>query len=1069
MDPIDLTSLDIAVQQSSSSSDDKRTKNADAIAANENDNEMASKDVSDSNEDNAESPPSGDAELSTAINAVGDDSSRDFDGKSDQSANNLESMNELLNEAQGTDSVGYLDASLDASSEESGDSTSGIDADQSESGELQQSEEAENASVETSTNSTSQTTTNVTAIDEQPNTQEIINSTTNTSQTTATDDDEEDDEQDPPPQTLVNYASKVSGAQILEKSPSLKGTSNLLTDSLDHYAIAPCQDKKYVVIGLSEDILVKIVKLANYERYSSHVKEFQILASQEYPTQEWTDIGTYTALSKSGEQTFELKEAAWARYLKFKFLSHYGVEHYCTVSQIRVHGSTMLQGFHEQWIESEKMDEEMGGEMEEGDEGDGDGGEGEDQEEEQGHDGTKQMVQGQSDEVQDSLEEATSSGEIDVANSDADMDLHDSEQSTHDTENVEASADSHNAYEESTHHEETHREEDDEPVSSDETETGVEDNSIDEHVDVRGSEDIIVKDRVKADDESTVQESEISETDMVELSEEAETDNVIVNSQGQVVLDDSAPSSEELDDDSQPSSEEDDQTQENITLPDNSSLSESTEHTVADGEVNSSMNVVADAVKAAVAHVTDELKHVKEAVQSTDAVTEIKKIIRTTIAVTEEEGVTELDIVYDSNIDEIVQQSEIPKIDEQVEITEPDPDAKRSVISTPTLNDTVVVNETETSNDKNVLDGNCTNNSTDTVTPIEHEDNTTDVVTKDVGIADGESKAENTSAKDPAVKIEETVAQTPNSTRKHKSGQDVKTKTQSNTSSLKVEPTATLPKRDAINRSAEDHITELLSRYPSSSCIKDLDFRAFKTKSLMANVAGAAIGGAKMEPIFQKITSEIKSVQTTQHQYEQFVSAIKNCYEKVLSDMANDIDAIQSKFDSRLTVLEMMLLERNENRQSQSPTFFSFPVIVLAYLPSLANLYSIDGTLYCLLIAGFVIVMLRRKSKRNTRSSDVVINNLDTSSSTHEVNEQPSVNFEHVIRHPNNVAPELFTHEISCEESVESNTPSLPRSEPSGTPISSSTPLLIREVQRGKFRIRKRAKSDGMKYGVKTT
>ena len=75
------------------------------------------------------------------------------------------------------------------------------------------------------------------------------------------------------------------------------------------------------------------------------------MGNQAYPvTSKWHDLGTYTAASAGiGKQDFELKEPSWARYL-----THYGVEHYCTVSQIMVHGSTMLQGFHEQWTQSEK-------------------------------------------------------------------------------------------------------------------------------------------------------------------------------------------------------------------------------------------------------------------------------------------------------------------------------------------------------------------------------------------------------------------------------------------------------------------------------------------------------------------------------------------------------------------------------------------------------------------------------------------------------------------------------------------------------------------------------------------
>lgn len=155
----------------------------------------------------------------------------------------------------------------------------------------------------------------------------------------------------------VDYASKSAGALIIEKSSSFKGTSNLLNGDKDKYAIAPCEEKQFVVVSLSEDILVKIIKLANYERFSSTVDEFQILGSQTLG--KWVDLGTYSAKAGNGEQVFELREPAWARYLKFKFLSHHGVEYYCTYSQIKVHGSTMVQGFHEQWEDSEEQQDEI--------------------------------------------------------------------------------------------------------------------------------------------------------------------------------------------------------------------------------------------------------------------------------------------------------------------------------------------------------------------------------------------------------------------------------------------------------------------------------------------------------------------------------------------------------------------------------------------------------------------------------------------------------------------------------------------------------------------------------------
>jgi hypothetical protein len=55
-----------------------------------------------------------------------------------------------------------------------------------------------------------------------------------------------------------------------------------------------------------------------------------------------------------------MKVPVWARYVKLELLSHYGQEHYCTVSQIKVHGSTVLQGFHEQWQETDAADDDGG-------------------------------------------------------------------------------------------------------------------------------------------------------------------------------------------------------------------------------------------------------------------------------------------------------------------------------------------------------------------------------------------------------------------------------------------------------------------------------------------------------------------------------------------------------------------------------------------------------------------------------------------------------------------------------------------------------------------------------------
>lgn len=156
----------------------------------------------------------------------------------------------------------------------------------------------------------------------------------------------------------VDYASKSVGAILLESSNHFSGTGHLLQKDKDKYAIVACENTPVdVTIGLSEDILVKQVKISNYERYSGSMRHLHLYSSTKN-TGEWSDLGIYE-LDHSYETTLDLRSPVWARYLKLEFLDYYGNEYYCTVSQISVFGSTMLQGFHEQWDSTDKAEQEQ--------------------------------------------------------------------------------------------------------------------------------------------------------------------------------------------------------------------------------------------------------------------------------------------------------------------------------------------------------------------------------------------------------------------------------------------------------------------------------------------------------------------------------------------------------------------------------------------------------------------------------------------------------------------------------------------------------------------------------------
>ncbi len=140
----------------------------------------------------------------------------------------------------------------------------------------------------------------------------------------------------------MNFASLDAGAVILGHSKAMEKTSSLLIDDRDKYALAACDlDTHWVTIGLSEEIEPHEIELHNYERYSSIVRKFQVLGGNaNLPTTKWTLLGEFEAEEKLGVQTFTIETKAWVRSIKLRFLSYYGNEYYCTLTEVRVFGST---------------------------------------------------------------------------------------------------------------------------------------------------------------------------------------------------------------------------------------------------------------------------------------------------------------------------------------------------------------------------------------------------------------------------------------------------------------------------------------------------------------------------------------------------------------------------------------------------------------------------------------------------------------------------------------------------------------------------------------------------------
>ncbi|XP_021775288.1 uncharacterized protein slp1-like [Chenopodium quinoa] len=148
-----------------------------------------------------------------------------------------------------------------------------------------------------------------------------------------------------------NYASAAKGAKVLDSNKESKGASNILNMDKDKYLRNPCSaEGKFVVIELSEETLVDTIKIANFEHYSSNLKDFELLGSLVYPTQTWVKLGNFSAGNVKHAQTFTVLEPKWVRYLKLNILSHYGSEFYCTLSSVEVYGIDAVERMLEDLI-----------------------------------------------------------------------------------------------------------------------------------------------------------------------------------------------------------------------------------------------------------------------------------------------------------------------------------------------------------------------------------------------------------------------------------------------------------------------------------------------------------------------------------------------------------------------------------------------------------------------------------------------------------------------------------------------------------------------------------------------
>ncbi|KAI6230325.1 SUN domain-containing ossification factor [Aphelenchoides fujianensis] len=154
-----------------------------------------------------------------------------------------------------------------------------------------------------------------------------------------------------------NYASRECGAKVLLANEEAEHRNAVLNDKeRDEYMRNPCEKakNKFLVIELCETIQPTLLELANFELFSSGPRDFALSVSERYPTLEWTPVGQFVAEDTREPQTFSFASPGiYAKFIRLDLLTHYGREHYCTLSTIRVSGISMVDEYE---AEASSMD-----------------------------------------------------------------------------------------------------------------------------------------------------------------------------------------------------------------------------------------------------------------------------------------------------------------------------------------------------------------------------------------------------------------------------------------------------------------------------------------------------------------------------------------------------------------------------------------------------------------------------------------------------------------------------------------------------------------------------------------
>ncbi|CAO1426865.1 unnamed protein product [Diamesa serratosioi] len=141
-----------------------------------------------------------------------------------------------------------------------------------------------------------------------------------------------------------NYANPDCGAKVLKSNPEAQSVNSVLSSHKDEYLLNSCNNKIWFIVELCEAIQLERIEVANFELFSSSLKELNMSISNRYPTRDWSNVGQFATTNQRDIQSFDLNPQLFGKFVRIQ-IDYTNQEHYCPLSLFRVFGTSEIEAF----------------------------------------------------------------------------------------------------------------------------------------------------------------------------------------------------------------------------------------------------------------------------------------------------------------------------------------------------------------------------------------------------------------------------------------------------------------------------------------------------------------------------------------------------------------------------------------------------------------------------------------------------------------------------------------------------------------------------------------------------